>query len=113
MKYPSELLHDIADRLDPIEDELLERYYGQYLEAKQWISGWRVWEWRNQQEKLQTLRERHEGLRNDYYELCELYTEQTGKQPPLSTYAALSSFESALKQLGERMRENLRRMAMK
>jgi restriction endonuclease S subunit len=109
MRYPSEYLHEIAEKLDPIEDDLIERYSERYSAARRWLSGWKVWEYRDQQEKLEALKERHEGLREDYYELARLYTEKTGEQPPLSVWAGLSSFESALERLVWRMRENLRR----
>ena len=111
MRYPSELLHDLADRIDPIEDRVLEQYYGHCISAKDWLKSWKVWEYRAQQEKLNTLRERHEGLRKDYYELCKLYREKTGDEPPLSTWAALSSMDSALQEIKRRWMESLRRVA--
>lgn len=118
MRYPSELLHNLADTLDDMEDALEDRYaetynetYMRVLGAKRWISGWRVWEWREHQERLEGLKERHEGLLNDYYELCELYTKETGKEPPLSVWAGLSSFERGLSSMVRRMRENLQRIS--
>ena len=110
VKYPSELLRDLADKIDPVEDRILERYNEHYISTKDWLKSWKVWEYRAQQEKLNTLRERHEGLRKDYYKLCKLYREKTGEAPPLSTWAALSSMDSALQEIKRRWMESLRRM---
>ena len=110
MRYPSELLRELADKVDPVEDRVIERYYERYVFATKWIRSWKVWEYRAQQEKLNALKERHERLREDYYELCKLYQQKTGETPPLSTWAALSSMDSALQEIRRRWMESLRRM---
>lgn len=97
MKYPSELLHDAADRLDALEDVVVEKAYAAECYAK----SWKIWEWRRQQEKLESLRVRHEGLLKDYRELQKLYREKTGQEPPFSRWAALKDLDAVLEALKE------------
>ncbi len=78
MKFPSEYLEDLVPVVDRIEDEFLDRYAA----ARTWASGWKVWEWRAQAERIETLKARNRELVEAFKDLREKYREETGKVPP-------------------------------
>lgn len=65
MKYPSEYIRALADKVDVAEDWFLER-------------DWRVWTWAEYKAEAEMLREQRDALLEDYRTLSEKYRRETG-----------------------------------
>ncbi len=98
MKYPSQILYDIAREVDAAEDWILER-------------DWRVWEWPSKPMLVKTLAEEREARRQlvaRHWKLRTLYEEKTGERPPDGepvtssqlSQTAITSFTDAINDIG-------------
>ncbi|MDP9478213.1 MAG: hypothetical protein M3R38_21450 [Actinomycetota bacterium] len=109
MRWPSEIVGDFADKLEGIEDAAYDRYVG----ARAWLGGWKVWEWHEQQKRIESLRNSNRLMVEEYEKLRELYREKTGHEPPTSTifvFANVEGYEQSMALMREAMRKMHERM---
>lgn len=89
MKYPSQYLEDLVPIVDRLEDDLLDRFN----ETRAWLAGWKVWEWVDQAQRIDTLKHQNRMLVEELKSLREKYRAETGKPPPGGLTLVLADHE--------------------
>ncbi len=77
-KWPSDRMHDLADRLDTAEDRVCESYQ----EIRSRVCGLKVWNWIDQAKKIDSLEHRNKVLIEELREVSRAYRYETGKRAP-------------------------------
>lgn len=80
MKYPSEYLHAIADKIDKAEDTVSEKLHGYDLD---------MWNWPRLRSQVQGLEKERHIILGQYAHLALRYEAETGKKwtPPHSIFS--------------------------
>lgn len=80
MKYPSEYLYALADKIDKAEDKVSDNLYGYDLD---------VWNWPKLRSKMQRLEKQRDIILEQYAHLVLRYEKETGKKwmPPHSIFS--------------------------